>query len=90
MAVSRVAAYSWVLPEGAGKKGAQSSGPFLGSQEQLSTRPYPQKMWITLWVAVFPTVKTTGKTAKVLLWSNNYRAIKVCFFSQLHRLYGET
>jgi hypothetical protein len=58
------------------KKGAQSSGPFLGSQDLKLKSPYPQKMWITLWVAAIHMREMTVKNAKLLLWSNNNHAIK--------------
>jgi hypothetical protein len=59
------------------KKGAQSSGPFLGSQALISRSRYPQKLWITLWVAASRMREMTVKKAKPLHWSNNKHAINL-------------
>jgi hypothetical protein len=55
-----------ILPAGHKKKGAQSSGPFLGSQALKPSRPYPQKLWITLWVGPLARSKSAAKNAKPL------------------------
>jgi hypothetical protein len=64
------------LPAGHKKKGAQSSGPFLGSQAQKPRGRYPQKVWITLWVAALAPSKSAAKNANPLPWSNNDHDVK--------------
>ena len=65
-----------ILPAGDGKKGAQSSGPFVGSQAQKPRVRYPQKVWITLWVAAPAPAKSAAKNANPLPWSNNDHDVK--------------
>ena len=64
------------LPAGHKKKGAQSSGPFVGSQALIPRSFYPQNLWITLWVGTNPGVEITANCAKPLGWSNNDHCIK--------------
>jgi hypothetical protein len=64
------------LPAGHKKKGAQSSGPFVGSQAQKPSLPYPQNVWITLWVAATAPAKSAAKNANPLPWSNNDHSVK--------------
>jgi hypothetical protein len=79
-----------VLPAGDGKKGAQSSGPLMGSQAQIPSDFYPQKVWITLWVVRLRGRKNALICAKPLAWSNNDHDVKAFNFSQLQGLYPAT
>jgi hypothetical protein len=72
-----------VLPAGHKKKGAQSSGRKLASQAQIAAIPYPQKVWITLWVASSRRPKTAADIVKLLAWSNNDQDIKSLSFNGL-------
>jgi hypothetical protein len=67
---------SLIKKNGTQKKGAQSSGPCVGSQARKTTRRYPQKVWITLWVEPFSGAKTASIYANPLSWSNNDHCIK--------------
>jgi hypothetical protein len=64
-----------VLPAGHKKKGAQSSGPVVGSQALIPRSLYPQNLWITLWVAANPGIEIAANCAKPLGWSNNDHCI---------------
>src|SRR6187551_1565981 len=72
------------------KKGAQSSGPNLGSQAQKSSAPYPQKVWITLWVAALARPKKAEKCANPLAWSNNDHDIKHLLINDLRHVHSAT
>jgi hypothetical protein len=79
-----------ILPAGDGKKGAQSSGPFVGSQAQIPSGPYPQKVWITLWASTPRGTKNAVICVKPLAWSNNDHAVKPIKIIWLHGLYPAT
>jgi hypothetical protein len=65
-----------ILPAGDGKKGAQSSRAFMGSQAQIPSVRYPQKVWITLWVVAARGTKNAVICVNPLAWSNNDHDLK--------------
>src|SRR6185312_5125598 len=48
-----------------------------------SRSPYPQKLWITLWVSIPPWVKFPGYIAYLLQWLKNDQLFLSCFFMVL-------
>src|SRR5579883_677351 len=56
-----------------------------GSADGLprSRSPYPQKLWITLWVSIPPWVKFPGYIAYLLQWLKNDQPFLSCFFNDL-------
>jgi hypothetical protein len=87
MGLSCVAGFCQPVVE---KKGAQSSGPSVGSQAPKTTRLYPQKVWITLWVEPIPGAKTAAFCANPLAWSNNDHSIKIILINRLRALCAAT
>jgi hypothetical protein len=79
-----------ILPAGDGKKGAQSSGPFVGTQAQIPSGPYPQNVWITLWAEALRDAENALNRANPLAWSNNDHDVKPCKIIALYRLYPAT
>jgi hypothetical protein len=70
-------------PAGLKKKGAQSSGPVVGSQALKPSPRYPQNLWITLWVERSRGTETASFCANPLAWSNNDHYIKAFLISSL-------
>jgi hypothetical protein len=72
------------------KKGAQSSGPVVGSQALKPSPRYPQNLWITLWVEPPRGTETAAICVNPLAWSNNDHYIKAFLISGLRRVYRAT
>jgi hypothetical protein len=45
--------------------------------------PYPQKLWITLWVSILGWVKFPGHIAYLLQWLKNDHPFLSCFINNL-------
>src|SRR6185437_15809121 len=64
----------------------QARGWVRGSSADLRPSPrspYPQKLWITLWVSIPPWVKFPGYIAYLLQWLKNDQLFLSCFINDL-------